>query len=144
MRWIMQSCQRQLLLEVLAVLKGASPDLHQLHQPLSPLPVAESCLICAPANGQQRDEKRRGAGLESRAELGPTWWQVDCLGGTRQLRQVHSLLPLFTKVRDREIWADMYSSAQENIIIQQRLSPKLPFQHSGQRQRRRQKLLLFL
>lgn len=28
-RWIMQSCQRRLLLEVLAVLKGASPDLHQ-------------------------------------------------------------------------------------------------------------------
>lgn len=53
-RWIMQSCQRRLLLEVLAVLKRASPDLHKLHQPLSPLPVAESCLICAPANRQQR------------------------------------------------------------------------------------------
>lgn len=34
-RWIMQSCQRRLLLEVLAVLKAASPDLHQLHLPLS-------------------------------------------------------------------------------------------------------------
>lgn len=56
-RWIMQSCQRRLLLEVLAVLKGASPDLHKLHQPLSPLPMAESCLICAPANGQQHDEE---------------------------------------------------------------------------------------
>lgn len=56
-RWIMQSCQRRLLLEVLAVLKGASPDLHQLHQPLSPLPMAESRLICAPANGQQQGEE---------------------------------------------------------------------------------------
>lgn len=28
-RWIMQSCQMRLLLEVLAVLKGASPDLHE-------------------------------------------------------------------------------------------------------------------
>lgn len=43
-------------MEVLAVLKRASPDLHKLHLPLSPLPVAESRLICAPANGQQQDE----------------------------------------------------------------------------------------
>lgn len=59
-RWIMQSCQRRLLLEVLAVLKRASPDLHKLHQPLSPLPVAESCLIYAPANSQQHDAGAEG------------------------------------------------------------------------------------
>lgn len=74
-RWIMQSCQRRLLLEVLAVLKGASPDLHQLHQPLSPLPMAESCLICAPANSQQQDEEGRwGRRLGGRARpLGDRW-----------------------------------------------------------------------
>lgn len=64
----MQSCQRRLLLEVLAVLKGSSPDLHQLHLALSPLPMAASRLICAPANGQQQDEvggrvARGGRGL---------------------------------------------------------------------------------
>lgn len=84
------------------LLKGASPDRHQLHQPLSPLPMAESRLICAPANGQQQDEEA-GKGLA-------TWWQVDCLGGTQRQRQVHSLLPLFTEVTD---WADLYSSPVE-------------------------------
>lgn len=38
------------------MLKGSSPDLHQLHLALSPLPMAASRLICAPANGQQQDE----------------------------------------------------------------------------------------
>lgn len=78
-RWIMQSCQWRLLLEVLAVLKGTSPDLHQLYQPLSPLPMAESRLICAPANGQQQDEEGGGRGTGQ-----ATWWQVDCLGGTHR------------------------------------------------------------
>lgn len=124
-RWIMQSCQRRLLLEVLAVLKGASPDLHQLHLPLSPLPMAGSRLICAPANGQQQDEEEGGGQA--------TWWQVDCLGGTHWQRQVRSLLLLFTEVTDREIWADLYSGPCGNIITEQRLSEELPFQHSGQR-----------
>lgn len=54
------------------MLKGASPDLHQLHLPLSPLPVAGSRLICAPANGQQRDED--GGEEEGRARpLGDRW-----------------------------------------------------------------------
>lgn len=35
-RWIMQSCQRQLLLEVLAALKGASTDLQRLLSHCSP------------------------------------------------------------------------------------------------------------
>lgn len=35
-RWIMQSCQRQLLLEVLAALKGASADLQRLPSHCSP------------------------------------------------------------------------------------------------------------
>lgn len=64
-----------------------------------------------------------------------SWWQVDCLGGTHRQRQVRSLLPLFTEVTDREIWADMYSSPRGSIITEQRLSGELPFQQSGQRWR---------
>lgn len=131
-RWIMQSCQRRLLLEVLAVLKGSSPDLHQLHLALSPLPMAASRLICAPANGQQQDEV---GGRVARGGGEASWWQVDCLGGTHRQRQVRSLLPLFTEVTDREIWADMYSSPRGSIITEQRLSGELPFQQSGQRWR---------
>lgn len=96
--------------------------------PLSPLPVAESCLIRALANGQWDEAKRvlGGGGVDQ-----ATWWQVDCLGGTHQERQVRCLLWLFTEVTDRQIWADLYSSPSGNIITKQRPSEELPFQHSA-------------
>lgn len=85
-RWIMQSCQRRLLLEVLAVLKRASPDLHKLHLLLSPLPVAESRLICPPANGQQQDEGVWGElrGQPGHLVTGELSWR-DTLGTTSTL-----------------------------------------------------------
>lgn len=49
------------------------------------------------------------------------WWQVDCLGGTHWHRQVFSLLPLFTEVTDREIWAQLHSDPRGTIITGQRL-----------------------
>lgn len=67
---------------VLAVLKRASPDLHKLHQPLSPLPVAESCLNCAPANGQQQNVYARE---------GHTWWLWGCWGGVSGQGQARPL-----------------------------------------------------
>lgn len=105
-RWIMQSCQRRLLLEVLAVLKRARPDLHQpysINHSHSPWLRAVWSVLRQMANNKMR----RGVG---RGPVQGTRWQVDCLGGTRQRRQARSLLPLFTEVTDGEIWADMYSS----------------------------------
>lgn len=125
--WIMQSCQRRLLLEVLAVLKESSRDLHQLHQPLSPLPMAERRLIHAPENGQQQDEEEVGWG--GGWPLGDRWIVLE---GHTGPRQVHSLLPLFTEVTDREIWAGSYSGPRGNIITEQRLSEDMQVQHSGQ------------
>lgn len=73
-------------MEVLAVLKRAGPDLRKLHQPLSPLPVAESCLICAPANSQQHDVGGGGGWVTL---VRATRWQVNCLGGTHWYREVY-------------------------------------------------------
>lgn len=55
------------------MLKGSSPDLHQLHLALSPLPMAASRLICAPANGQQQDEVGGRVARGGARPLGDRW-----------------------------------------------------------------------
>lgn len=126
-RWIMQSCQRRLLLEVLAVLKGAIPDLHQLHQPPSPLPMAESRLICAPANGQQQGEEGGGRGdRPGHLVTGGLSWR-DTPATTSTL--------FITVIYRGHRQGDVSWFVQQplgNIITEQRLSEELPFQHSGQ------------
>lgn len=117
-RWIMQSCQRQLLLEVLAVLKGSSADLQQLPSHCSPRLRATWSVLRQMVNKMRR--RREGVSR----------WQVNCLRGTYRQRQPRSLLQLFTEVTDREIWADLHGNPGGNIITKQRNSEELPFQHS--------------
>lgn len=67
-RWIMQSCQRRLLLEVLAVLKGSSADLHQPHSHHSPWLRAVWSVLRKMANKMRRGD------VEGRARpLGDRW-----------------------------------------------------------------------
>lgn len=67
-RWIMQSCQRRLLLEVLAVLKGSSADLHQPHSHHSPWLRAVWSVLRQMANKMRRGD------VEGRARpLGDRW-----------------------------------------------------------------------
>lgn len=118
-RWIMQSCQRRLLLEVLAALKGSSADLQWLPSRCSPwLRAAWSVL-------RQMVNKMRW-----RVAAGASRWQVNGLRGTYRRRQLRSLLQLFTEVTDGEIWADLHRNPSGNIITKQRNREELPFQHS--------------
>lgn len=129
-RWIMQSCQRQLLLEVLAALKGSSTDLQQLPSHCSLwLRAAWSVL-------RQMVNKMRWRVAVAVVVAAAVWgevsrWQVNCLRGTYRQRQARSLLQLFTEVTDREIWADLHRNPSGNIITKQKNREDLPFQHSA-------------
>lgn len=61
-RWIMQSCQRWLLLEVLAALKGSRADLHQLHSHHSPWLRVVWSVLRQTANQMREGRGRRGLG----------------------------------------------------------------------------------
>lgn len=125
----MQSCQRQLLLEVLAALKGASADLQRLPSHCS-LRLRAAWSVLRQMVNKMRWRVVVVAREEAGVGVGWLLWQVNCLRGTYRGRSVRSLLRLFTEVTDREIWADLHWNPSGNIITKQRNSEELPFQHS--------------
>lgn len=101
-----------------------------LHQPLT-LPMAESRLICAPANGQQQDmeEGEEGRGGPGHLVTGGLSW--------RDTPATTSTLFITVIYRGHRQGDPSWYVRQPrgNIITGQRLARELPFQHSGQRQR---------
>lgn len=99
-----------------------------LHQPLT-LPMAESRLICAPANSQQQDTGGgvQGAGPGHLVTGGLSW---------RDTAVTTSML-FITVIYGGQRWGDLSWCVQQprgNIITEQSLGEELPFQHSGPRQ----------